>query len=205
MPETTKPNQPPQQPLQPPPQEAPPQEAPVSVGNAFNIQQLQEFMKLLVDGNRQMIADAVSAAVIAANQPTPEEAAKTEEDRKRLLNARKQAARAGEIEAETIRQQQAGCAHLKPNGNHTFRGQIHSDGWATVRCIRCLKEWRVKPLPQHIANGGVLDLGDIPGLTVTHLDNWVKQSDRIEKTMNAAEAQMRKATATLTEKELAHR
>lgn len=151
---------------------------------------LQKFMTMMVQANQTSIVTAVTEAVRAMREPTPEEAEAKSKEIERIRRQRLNAAEIGKQTEAQLKADQANCQHLKPNNDHTFRGAVHSDGWATIRCIRCLKEWRVKPMPEHISQG--LNLGDIKNVTVQILDNWAKNSEMIARKLEMQEAQARR-------------
>jgi hypothetical protein len=159
-------------------------------------QQLQDLMKGLAgaqstanaEQQAKLIVDAVTLAVGEMRKPSPDEQKKQEAERERLLNARKQAAEAGKMEVAMIKQQQTQCQHQKPNGEHTFRGIVHSNGWAVIKCQRCYIQFTVRPLPDHIQNG--LNLGDIRGLTVEHLKAWEANSQKIDAQIRKSQEAM---------------
>lgn len=138
-----------------------------------------------------MVSNAVAEAVRVMREPTPEEKAKQDEEQKRIMQARINAAAQGKQVADMIRQEQEQCQHVKPNGDHTWRGQTHSDGWAEVKCIRCLTRFRVRPTPTMMQQG--LNLDQIRGLTIEHLKAWSRNSKRIDEHVEATKRQ----TATI--------
>lgn len=166
----------------------------------LDINQLQDFMKAMREQDMAMMTQLISAAVSQAvttaiaeyKKPTPEEAAAAEADRQRILNQRLRAAEDGKRVDEILKAQQAACSHRKPNGEHKFRGQVNSDGWAVIRCQECLLEFRVRPLPQHVAQG--LNLADVPGLTVEHLKVWEYNSASIDEQLKRQAEQERDMT-----------
>lgn len=135
----------------------------------------------------QMVSNAVTEAVRVMREPTPEEKAKQGEEQKRIMQARLNAAAAGKQVSDMIRQEQEQCTHMKPNNDHTWRGQTHSDGWAEVKCIRCLTRFRVRPTPTMMSQG--LNLDQIKGLTIEHLRAWSRNSKRIDEHVEATKRQ----------------
>lgn len=135
-------------------------------------------MQTMLDANRE----TTMAAVAEMRKPSEEEQKKIDAELARIKNARIQAAKTGEMEANIIKQQRAGCGHIKPNGMHTFGGQVFSNGWAVIKCQRCYVEFNVRPLPEQIASG--LNLQDIKGLTIEHLRTWEKNSEAIDRKLN---------------------
>lgn len=169
----------------------------------LSLTDLQEFMKLMRSDDAErdrrmaaMIAAAVSQTVAELRKPSAEEQARADKEREAQKQRALNAAQMGKAVDDMIKAQQAGCGHTKPNGDHTFRGQVHADGWATIRCVRCLVEFRVKPLPAHIASG--LNLQDVKGLRIEHLITWQEQSLNIERQLNEAEEIQRRAYQNVT-------
>lgn len=177
------------------------QQPSTNAGN-LDITQLQDFMKAMQEQNMAMmsqliaqaVAQAVTTAVAEYRKPSPEEQAVIDADKKRIMQARINAAKQGEAVQAALDAQQAGCSHTKPNGEHKFRGQVNSDGWAVIRCQQCLIEFRVRPLPQHVAQG--LSLHEVKGLTIEHLRAWEANSKEIDKRLREKEAQERELTRT---------
>lgn len=145
-------------------------------------------LQILMQMMMPAVAEMARTMAIELRKPTPEEAQKIEAEKDRILNARKAAAASGALETAVIKQQQAQCPHMKPNGAHTFRGQVHSNGWATIKCQRCLRPFVVRPLPEHIQNG--LNLSDITGLTVQHLEAWQANSKQIDEQLRKSQEAM---------------
>jgi hypothetical protein len=145
-------------------------------------------LQILMQTMMPMIGAMAREMAIELRKPTPEEAAKLDAERNRLLAARKQAAESGRLEISMIKQQQTQCQHQKPNGEHTFRGIVHSNGWAVIKCQRCLITFTVRPLPEHIQNG--LNLNEIRGLTVDHLRAWEKNSKQIDEQIRKSQEAM---------------
>lgn len=135
----------------------------------------------------QMTAVMAKTMAVELRKPTEEEQKKLDAEMQRIKNQRIQAAELGRAEAQQIKDTQAACGHSKPNGEHTFRGQVHADGWAEIRCQRCIKTYRVRPTTEMMASG--LNLGDIKGLTEAHLHAWSINSTKIEEAQRAARQQ----------------
>lgn len=171
MPPTTPPNVPPQTPPLTSPQD-------VLASAGLDSKTVQVLMAMMREQQKNFLE-----GIAELRKPTAEEAEKSEKVKERLLQARKNAAAQGAAVEAQIRSEQSRCQHMKPDGQHTFRGQVHSDNWAEVKCVRCLIRFRVKPLPQMIASG--MNLDQMPGLTIEHLKSWAKQSARIERELSA--------------------
>lgn len=149
---------------------------------------LQVIMSLMLPVVGEMGRTMAMTMATELRKPSPEEQATVEKEMERLKQARLRAAEAGKLVADTIRDQQKRCQHLKPNGDHTFRGQVHASGWAQIKCQRCLVSFNVRPLPEHIANG--LNLSEIRGLTVDHLRAWQANSAEIDRRIKASQEAM---------------
>jgi hypothetical protein len=145
-------------------------------------------LQILMQAMMPIVGAMAREMAIELRKPTPEEAKKLEAERDRLLAARKQAAESGRLETQMIKQQQTQCQHQKPNGEHTFRGIVHSNGWAVIKCQRCLIPFTVRPLPEHIQNG--LNLNEIRGLTVEHLRAWEANSKKIDEQIRKSQEAM---------------
>lgn len=181
----------------PPPQAMPQENAPPPPQTAQEIAQEilkkrtaginldPDTMQVLMAMMMPMVAEMAKTMATELRKPSPEEEAKLLAEKERMKNRSIAAAEAGRQELATIKQQQAGCPHVKPNGQHTFRGQVHSNGWALIRCQRCQISFTVRPLPEHVQHG--LNLSEIPGLTIQHLIAWQAQSDKIDKQLAKAE------------------
>lgn len=135
----------------------------------------------------QMTAVMAKTMAVELRKPTEDEQKKLDAELQRIKNQRIQAAELGRSEAKQIRDTQAACGHIKPNGEHTFRGQVHGDGWAEIRCQRCQKTYRVRPTTEMMASG--LNLGDIKGLTEAHLHAWSQNSAQIAEVQRKASQQ----------------
>jgi hypothetical protein len=186
---------PPQQP--PKPEVSPEQQAKILADAGLDPKLLQALMYLMREQNKTFME-----GIAELRKPSAAEAEKEEKEKARILQARKNAAEQGAAVEAQIRAEQASCTHMKPNGAHTFRGQCHSDGWAEIKCVRCLLRFRVKPLPEHIAQG--LNLEDVPGLDVAILTAWAKNSRKIERQLNDAalkQAQAQQSIRVVPEKE----
>jgi Sec-independent protein translocase protein TatA len=153
---------------------------------------LQVLMSLMIPA----ITESVRASIQEFKKPTPDEQAKLDAEINRIKEARIRAAEQGKAIAAQEAATQRNCQHVKPNGKHTFRGQVHSDGWAEIKCIRCLVTFRVRPLPEHVAQG--LRLEDVQGLTIQHLQAWQANSAQIDARLKAAEYAMRQMTQEFT-------
>lgn len=123
-------------------------------------------------------------------KPSEEDQKKADEARERRKQASINAAKMGQQITAQILSEQQRCRHAKPNNEHTFRGQVHSDGWARIKCQRCMKSFTVRPLPEMVAQG--LNLDQVPGLTVAHLEAWEKQSTAIDAKLQRIEQQQAK-------------
>jgi hypothetical protein len=135
-----------------------------------------------------MVGEMGRTIATELRKPTEEEQRKIDAENKRIQQQRIQAAASGKAVEDAIRREQESCGHIKPNGEHTWGGQVHSDGWAQITCQRCVKRYRVRPLPEMIAQG--LNLSNVPGLTEAHLIQWSKQSAAIDaKLAEVARAQ----------------
>ena len=148
----------------------------------------------------QVIMAAVREMAIELRRPSPEEEEKKKLERERQMQNRLQAAEDGKRIKATIAAEQASCGHVKPNGMHTFGGQVYSDGWAVIKCVRCMLAFRVRPLPQHVSQG--LQLEQIRGLTVDHLQRWSEQSPIIDKRIRESEANLQQMNKELADAQL---
>jgi hypothetical protein len=155
---------------------------------------LQVLMSLMIPA----ITESVRASIQEFKKPSPEEQAKLDAEINRIKDARVRSAEQGKLIAAQEAMNQRNCQHLKPNGKHTFRGQVHSDGWAEIKCIRCLVTFRVRPLPEHVAQG--LQLENVQGLTIQHLKAWQANSAQIDARLKAADYAMRQMTHDFTGK-----
>jgi hypothetical protein len=181
------PNQP-QQPGQPPRQGVAP-EAAFEAGSVEPMT-LQNLLAMVAEMGRTMATEL--------RKPSPDEQAKLDAEINRIKQARLHSAEQGKLVAAQEAMNQRNCQHLKPNGKHTFRGQVHSDGWAEIKCIRCLVTFRVRPLPEHVAQG--LQLENVQGLTIQHLQAWQANSAQIDARLKAADYAMRQMTQDFTGK-----
>jgi hypothetical protein len=135
----------------------------------------------------QMTAVMAKTMAVELRKPTEEEQKKLDAEMQRIKNQRIQAAAQGKAIADQIRAEQSACGHVKPNGEHTFRGQVHSNGWAEIRCQRCQKAYRVRPTTEMMASG--LNLSDIKGLTEAHLLSWSQNSPKIDEAQRQMQQQ----------------
>lgn len=111
-------------------------------------------------------------------KPSPEEEKKLKAELERVKNQRIRAAEDGRAIAARVHAEQAACGHVKPNNEHTWRGQVHADGWAEIRCQRCQKSYHVRPTAEMVSAG--LNLHEIKGLTEAHLKAWADNSEKID-------------------------
>lgn len=81
--------------------------------------------------------DLVIAAITEMKKPSAEDAEKQAAEKQRLLaRSMNRVQRAKKKESDDA-MLQAGCAHLMPNNATNFRGQVNSNGYATVYCSHC--------------------------------------------------------------------
>lgn len=187
------------QPSTPPPDAPAPEKTPQQIAQEMLAAKMQGIqldpatLQVLMALMMPVVGEMGRAIATELRKPSPEEEKKLLAEQERIRNQRIAAAKAGELEASIIKSQQSSCPHIKPNGQHTFRGQVHSNGWALIRCIRCQLPFTVRPLPEHVQNGLNLDM--IPGLTAEHLRAWQAQSDKIDRQLAKNEEAMRKMSA----------
>lgn len=156
-----------------------------------------QLLSALLAAQQQQNLVLMREMVLELRKPSEDEQKKIDAERERQKQRAINAARQGEAVDAMIEAQKASCQHLKPNGDHTWRGQVHSNGWAEIKCQRCLTTFRVKPLPEHMASG--LNLDQVKGLTIEHLKAWERQSAQIAKALDESAAIARNAARTATE------
>lgn len=72
------------------------------------------------------------------------EAKERKENEKRRL---REALAAADVQKEAAMRS---CTHKKPDGNWATGGQPNNDGMVTLLCLRCPREWRIKPSPANL-------------------------------------------------------
>lgn len=91
---------------------------------------------------------------VELRKPTEFEQEKIDKElalRKQKLEAR---IRQAKIDEDVREMKRLGCSHTMPNGRHTFRGQVNSDGLITPICTICLTEFpKIKATQDQISNG----------------------------------------------------
>lgn len=137
----------------------PPRNRPAPSGTVnMTFEQLQQLLEMQSEAQ----AEAMKQFGVELRKPTPEEAAKIEDDKLRKARARAERIAMIEAEAEGIRLHQQNCGarnHTKDNGRTAIGGQIHNDGLYHPFCQRCnLWFTPVKPTADMLS-GGVGALG----------------------------------------------
>lgn len=168
-----------------PPAAPPPSPKQVLAESGLDPKTIQVLMALMAEQSKTFMQ-----GIAELRKPTEDEQKKLDEARERRKQASINAAEMGKKITQQILDEQRRCGHVNPRNMHLFRGQVHSDGWARIKCQRCMKSYTVRPLPEMVAQG--LNLDQIPGLTAAHLEAWEKQSGAIDAKLQRIEAQQAK-------------
>jgi hypothetical protein len=84
-----------------------------------------------------IITSSITAAIKAAKEPTPEEAAKLAKEREQEKRRELEKVALAMAEQEKLENQWKGCPHKKERGESALMGQICSDGLIHLVCVKC--------------------------------------------------------------------
>ena len=94
-------------------------------------------LKQMSDDNRA----TTIAAIQEMKKLSPEEEEKAAREKQQLMEQTLRRVEAAKMQAAEITERQLNCAHVMPNGQTNFRGQVLSNGWAHVFCSHCHKSY----------------------------------------------------------------
>lgn len=138
----------------------------------------EQVKELIGEMNAANLA-AIRMLVEEMRKPTPEQAAKLDDDRKkaeRKLADRLNNARAEE-QAKEMRKKYCPHGSVTAAGvlKHTWRAQVNADGYFRPMCEQCQTQLpKIKATQYQIQNG--LDLHRYAGLDVKTLEKWAEES-----------------------------
>jgi redox-regulated HSP33 family molecular chaperone len=101
-------------------------------------------MSMFLAALQQMSADnreTTLAAIRELKALSPEDQEKADRERQQLMEQTLRRVEAAKMHEAEIAERQEGCAHLMPNSQTNFRGQVNSNGWAHVFCSHCHKAY----------------------------------------------------------------
>lgn len=114
------------------------------------------------------VTEMMKTLVAEMKKPSDLEQKKLDDEKQRSVKTALARANEAKLTAEEKRQQIAHCQHIRPDGKHTFVGQVNSDGFIRGTCIRCPFEFGPIMATQHQKEQGAgLELRE--HLTATQL------------------------------------
>ena len=98
--------------------------------------------------SEETLTRIMTAAALAARQPSEAEVKKEAEEKARIAQRRITMRRLVETERAAVLKRQSLCTHRKPDGEEASGGQAFSDGTYRKLCLRCQKWLVVQATPE---------------------------------------------------------
>lgn len=132
--------------------------------------QMEEVFRLISTMNEQQQANLMLFAK-ELKKPTEIEQAKLDEERRKLEQKTRDRIEAARLEEESKERKKYGCSHAMPDGKHTWRGQVNSDGFIRPMCTICTTILpAIKATHEQLTNG--VNFEAYRDIDVEKLEKW---------------------------------